>query len=316
MFETKNRKISIAVLFVLVAALLVAYLVGQSLVEQTEYDVNPVHVSTDVAFNELKTLDSVVVTSAGNDIISEKALSIFEVAAFLSQDFALYLNLADRKLNLGSDFRTGTGCETLECLFSKIKAGDYQAVADLAWLYLRGVGVQQDTDKALVLLLLAAEKKISDAQTSLGELYYEGVGVEKDFDQAYALNLSAAEAGQVHAQTNVAWMSFAGEGVEKDESIAAKWYEEAAKEGYGYAQMSVSWMYRAGRGVEKNEPYANYWIHSAAMNGNVDAQFSLAGFYHMGIGFEQDKKAAEYWFRAAYQQGHKTAGQFIELYFE
>jgi len=52
-------------------------------------------------------------------------------------------------------------------------------------MYLGGSGTTKDSNKAMQLLLAAAEKQYSPAQYIVGKLYAKGVVVQRDDAQAY-----------------------------------------------------------------------------------------------------------------------------------
>jgi TPR repeat protein len=57
---------------------------------------------------------------------------------------------------------------------------------NLASMYAKGDGVQQDFKQALAWYRKAAEQGLADAQGNLGCMYYKGQGVQQDSKQAAA----------------------------------------------------------------------------------------------------------------------------------
>ena len=67
----------------------------------------------------------------------------------------------------------------------------------LVMLIKRGEGVQQDSQKALKWLELAAEYQMSGAASELAEIYRDGIGnVSQNLEKAQAFYLLAKEAGE------------------------------------------------------------------------------------------------------------------------
>ena len=62
-----------------------------------------------------------------------------------------------------------------------------------------GDGVEQNIEKAIEYLTLAAEQGNDDAMYSLGELYENGSAVEQDLDEAVKFYKVAAENGNKEA---------------------------------------------------------------------------------------------------------------------
>lgn len=64
--------------------------------------------------------------------------------------------------------------------------GDADAQAGLAYLYLKGLGVRQNTTAARDWYARSAEQGYPGAQFILGTMYFYGDGIERDFVLAYA----------------------------------------------------------------------------------------------------------------------------------
>ena len=63
----------------------------------------------------------------------------------------------------------------------------------LGLMYLKGLGVRQNTDQALKWMMYAARKRFSPAETLLGDLYWDGSVVERDRAQAIKWYMLASE---------------------------------------------------------------------------------------------------------------------------
>jgi len=88
-------------------------------------------------------------------------------------------------------------------------AGDADALAALAGLYLQGLGVVADAGHAAELYRQAAERGHVMAQLNLGDLYRRGLGVPRDPVEAYAWLALAAGQGHPWARRRVAEMDLA-----------------------------------------------------------------------------------------------------------
>ena len=123
-----------------------------------------------------------------------------------------------------------TGEETRDLFWERmgVKAGDPEAMIQLAVAYLSGDGVEQSNEMAAQLITMAAQLDNSNAQYSLGMMYGQGCGVERDFEKVrYWMRraqengdcdaagviaqiegaeeiLAAADAGDVEAQADIA----------------------------------------------------------------------------------------------------------------
>lgn len=63
----------------------------------------------------------------------------------------------------------------------------------LAMMYLKGIGVRQNTDQALKWLMFAARKRFAAAEALLGDLYWDGTVVDRDRAQAIKWYLLASQ---------------------------------------------------------------------------------------------------------------------------
>lgn len=84
-------------------------------------------------------------------------------------------------------------------------AGDPEAMFELARLYERGIGVDQDVDKALDLFRRSADEGFADAINDLGFLHFQGgLGIVRDPKKAIELFGLAADQGHPEAMFNYA----------------------------------------------------------------------------------------------------------------
>lgn len=114
--------------------------------------------------------------------------------------------------------------------------GNATAQHHLAWLYLIGRGVPQDSEEAIRWLRKAAEQGDADAQTNLGSLYLLGDSIPPDFTEALKWLYAAAAQGHAMAQTKLGIMYEDGRGVPQDRVQAHMWYSLAAAEGSEVAE--------------------------------------------------------------------------------
>ncbi len=118
------------------------------------------------------------------------------------------------------------------------KAGDAKAQYDIAMMYLKGRGVEQDGGKARTWLSKAADQKDEKAITRLGILNYKGEAGEKDYAEALKL-FKKVKDESVLAQYYLGDMYAEGKGVSKDYEKAIVWYKKAAKGGFDRARGKI-----------------------------------------------------------------------------
>ena len=106
------------------------------------------------------------------------------------------------------------------------------------------------------------------AMRNIGHMYRRGLGVEQDYQKAMTWYKRAATLGFDRAQANVAGMYLAGEGVEQDYAQAANWFAQAAQQGHVISQYNLALLLENGLGVKKNERMALGWFAIAAQAGH------------------------------------------------
>ena len=135
----------------------------------------------------------------------------------------------------------------------------------------------------------------TEAEYKLGELYLHGIGVEENWQKAYELSARAALKGHLAAQFNTAYCLYEGCGVKRNtckaeaafKQIKSPLHREAAK-GNPVCQYALSYMYYEGLGVEKNDRLAFKCIQAAAKQGLPQALYDCACHYNCGIGVQTD----------------------------
>jgi hypothetical protein len=136
-----------------------------------------------------------------------------------------------------------------EILRMHAESGDPRAQFSLGMIYMQGLWVSQDHEKAASWFRKAAELGMSEAQFQLGAQYYRGIGISQDHNEAARWYRRAAEQGVVDAQSNLGVLYLWGHGVPQDYSEAARWYRKAAEQGYTAAQVNLAQLYQRGLGV-------------------------------------------------------------------
>ncbi len=120
---------------------------------------------------------------------------------------------------------------------------DYPAALNgLGYLYLYGLGVEQDGNKALKYFHRAADQGNHEALYNLGALYLSGEGAQaRDFVKAYNYLRIATNKGNILAMHKLAYMSFLGLGIVKDCSQAVDLMKVIAERGpFGLERNSYS----------------------------------------------------------------------------
>jgi len=193
------------------------------------------------------------------------------------------------------------------------EGGDAKAQFNLAVMYAKGEGIQQDYSKAREWYEKAAEQGHSKAQFYLSVLCYQdsindGGGYIKE---AIEWGEKAAEQGDPEAQYNVGFMHCTGYGGDDTKGIA--WCEKAANQGHVEAQYNLGYIYQKGYYGIPDETKADEWFAKAAEQGHPGAQFVL-GLKEFQSGYYE---TAYKWFASAAEAEFVSAKIFLGfMYFE
>lgn len=137
----------------------------------------------------------------------------------------------------------------------------------LATMYLKGLGVDHNTEKALAWYRKAATRGHVEAQYNMGVVYAKGIGTKSDIEEAIVWWRRAALKGNTDAQYNLGLLYSEGRGVNADPVVAARWWRKAARQGDPAAQFNLGVMYARGHGVHKNFNKAIHWWEASARQG-------------------------------------------------
>ena len=177
-----------------------------------------------------------------------------------------------------------------------------QALYLLGVLYEGGIGVLQDTDKALQFYQKAAMKNHQGAMVSL-YVHYSKQG--SDSNAVYWLK-QLAKQGLAEAQDAYANRLSNAEKYKE----AVQWYERAAKQGYAPAQSNLVEHYINGVGVDKDYNIAKQWCEKA-----VEQYYSVAQYF-MAKYFVKNHSDKYWWYRKAAEQGYAKAQNMMARYLE
>ena len=205
---------------------------------------------------------------------------------------------------------------TLDTLIQLAENGDVEAQYNLALIYYRGDGIEEDKKEAFEWFEKAARQGDSDAQFYLAFSYMNGEGIEENKGEAFRWYKKSAERGNISAQNNLACCYDNGDGVEKDKEKAFKWFKKAAEQGDAVAQNNLGNCYDNGDGVEKNEERAFEWYKKSAEQGYADAQYNLACFYDNGKGVKENKEKAFEWYKKSAEQENADAQYNVALCYD
>ena len=173
------------------------------------------------------------------------------------------------------------------------QAGDEDAQADLAYLYMTGLGVARNDEAATYWYVQGAANGSRNARLALGAMYAVGRGVEQSDEAALYW---FGRAGKLHF---VADAYACGFGVEQDLDVARKLYEELATMGDADAQFQLGSMFAEACGAPLDDTEAAHWYERAARQGHPDAQIALSRMTRQGLGVAPNPRIAYHWAEVA-----------------
>ena len=118
--------------------------------------------------------------------------------------------------------------QQLQVLEARASTGNDKAQMKLAQMYLHGVGVKRDVEKAVAWYSLAAERGLAFAQHKLARLYLDGDIIEQDIEKALAWLERAADLGFIKAQLDLSLLFESAQYMPPDYVSAYKWLNIAA----------------------------------------------------------------------------------------
>lgn len=146
--------------------------------------------------------------------------------------------------------------------------GNLEDCVVLGAYYVRGLGVEKNFERAVVLYGKACDAGLHMACTQRAQILITGTGAAAPedsaaYDEAFALLTSSCAAED---QVACAWLGLAyhrGRGVEADGKKAAEHYAHGCEQGYAFGCIGMGKLHEQGFGVRKNRRTANKFFAQA-----------------------------------------------------
>lgn len=138
----------------------------------------------------------------------------------------------------------------------------------LAGAYLKGKGVQQDTEKGMKYLRLASESGNLKAGLEWAEYLWKGIHTEKDVSRAVRI-LKRLDDGNAYYMLGEIFRD------NGEYEKAFEFYVKGAESGHVYAQYAAAVACATGQGVKRDMQKALAWLKAAALSGHGDARKKL-----------------------------------------
>lgn len=183
------------------------------------------------------------------------------------------------------------------------KKGDVFSNMLVASCYQNGVGVPEDSDKAIPYLTVAANKNCVPAQRNLGLILLNS----KKAKDAVSWFKKGTDNGDMSCTFYYGKMLLEGLGIKMDKKDGANYLLKAADSGFPQAMYYVGNCYMKGDGLTRNAEQAVKWYRLAAGKGIHNAQWRLAQCHREGDGTDINYDQALFWYAEAAAKGHRRA---------
>lgn len=204
-------------------------------------------------------------------------------------------------------FKNRRFSEALSGFLPEADNNDYRAQYYVGYLYLEGLGVTKNEDKALKYIQAAADQNFDAAQALLGFLYDEGRVLPLDKKKAVSYYKKAAEQGNTSALLNLGLAYYKGEGVAKSDQTAIEMLEKVPVEQKPLAGRYLGEIYLSNSNLPDRYPKAIRAYSSSAKNGDIASYYALAQIFSQADSGVFDKKRALNFYTYAASKGYVPA---------
>lgn len=211
-------------------------------------------------------------------------------------------------INLG--FGLSVHAQIPDDLLKSANSGSAESQCMVGILYLKGEGVDQDTQKGIQWLERSADQDFTPAMLTLAGLIAAGGVESKGTSDMLKLLERAGNLGESKALFHLGMFYFSGETQKKNIKKAIPYFEKAAEMGNVEAMYALGFIYKQGDGVKKNIPKALELFTKAAEAGEEKSQILLCETYMYGLDVEKDPEKAFYWGVKAAASGKRTVALY------
>lgn len=166
--------------------------------------------------------------------------------------------------------------EAIRLLTVAAAQGHAYSLGFLSYAYTYGLGVPRDPERALELLLRAAELGDPDAQVAAPALLFARAPAPEPVRRGRALLERAANEGNVEAMYALGYHYWRGRQLPRDGALATRWLAAAVQRGHTHAALWLAQCYASGFGTARNPARAELLFVAAQNTATADAQNTLA----------------------------------------
>lgn len=246
----------------------------------------------------------------------DEATRYLKLAADQGDSLALYTLAMKQFPPEGADMQGPEAKLFLDYMIRAADQGLKEAQNYVGVLYVEGVAVPKDYNRAAEYYRRAAEQGHAIAQHNLADLYLQGIGVPKDLQKAEQLFKLSADRGYIRAQYMLANSYYHGVFEVAPAllcSLALHYFKLAADQGHRFSAYRTGFLHIH---LQKNEAdEALRYLRFASQNGELAAETMIGHCLIYGYGVEQDVHKGLRLMRECAEKGCTVAyQQLAELY--
>ena len=220
----------------------------------------------------------------------EKAIEYMEIAAAKKEPHAMYvLAVAYYRLNKFGD-KTSDIAKAL--LKEAYELGSPYAADYLACIMLNELKEGKDVNKneLVIYIKFGVENELKESIFKYGYIYEKGIGIEQNYEKAYYYYTLAAETKYIKAMIKLGDWYKIGIFLNRNIDLAIKWYEKAAKEDDIEAIEKLIDIYERGIGGRRSDIKAIYYVFKLIDLDAIKGKEKLVYYCFKGIGIEENKE--------------------------
>lgn len=220
----------------------------------------------------------------------EKAIEYMEIAAAKKEPHAMYvLAVAYYRLNKFGD-KTSDIAKAL--LKEAYELGSPYAADYLACIMLNELKEGKDINRneLVIYIKFGVENELKESIFKYGYIYEKGIGIEQNYEKAYYYYTLAAETKYIKAMIKLGDWYKIGIFLNRNIDFAIKWYEKAAKEDDIEAIEKLIEIYENGIGGRRSDIKAIYYVFKLIDLDAIKGKEKLVYYCFKGIGIEENKE--------------------------
>jgi TPR repeat protein len=210
------------------------------------------------------------------------------------------------QVNMADIYRLGetgevNGDEAFQWALKATKQNYPSGFNQLGLLYRDGIGVRQDTLKAIEYFKKSIELKSPlVANCNLANIYFGGYNIPRDLNESAKYAEYGAKFNQVSCMNVLANILIIGNvQIPKDYKRAFELAQRSHELGYANGSNTLGFMYRDGLGVQVDYQMALNYFNQAVEKGSFNGLVSLGRMYFEGLGVPKDVAKADQYFKMA-----------------